>query len=184
MMVTRRKARPCSGPSFRCVNSAAEHNAAVTVRLKSEHRLGQVLRATVNHKGGGPPRLTSVTHGHTDLPPEITRKQSSRAQKVAEVPWEIITDVVAGQSEKDRETRDLLAAEMRWTEVLIGELLGPAEQTQGQRTDLSPASDKLPAEPKHGQPDRVIPAGLPASFRGFCGGKMLVSPTPQRGGTS
>src|SRR6266700_216226 len=42
----------------------------------------------------------------------------------------------------DRETRDLVAAESRRTEVLIGVLLGPGDYMRGKRTDLSPASDK------------------------------------------
>lgn len=44
---------------------------------------------------------------------------------------------------QDREGRDLLAAEVRRTEVLIGKLLGPGEETQGQRNDLSPTGDKF-----------------------------------------
>lgn len=36
----------------------------------------------------------------------------------------------------DREGRDLVAAETRRTELLIGQLLGPV--TQGQRTELTP----------------------------------------------
>jgi 16S rRNA G966 N2-methylase RsmD len=53
---------------------------------------------------------------------------------------------------RDRETRNLLAAESRRTEVLIGKMLGPGEDTQGQRTDLSPTGDKLndvPREDRH-----------------------------------
>jgi N6-adenosine-specific RNA methylase IME4 len=47
-----------------------------------------------------------------------------------------------------REGRDLVAAETRRTEILIGRLLGPGESTQGQRTDLSPASEKSAAIPR------------------------------------
>lgn len=43
-----------------------------------------------------------------------------------------------GRYLRDREGRDLVQAEVRRTEVLIGELLGPAEQ--GDRNDLKPLS--------------------------------------------
>lgn len=51
----------------------------------------------------------------------------------------------------DREGRKMVAAEARRTEILIGELLGPGESTQGQRTDLSHASDKsdIPKDDRH-----------------------------------
>jgi hypothetical protein len=73
---------------------AGEHNAARTVKLKVEHRLGEVLAATVRHEGS---RGVGDTVSHT-LPKEITRKQSSRAQRLARVPW---TEV---QRRIDRET--------------------------------------------------------------------------------
>jgi N6-adenosine-specific RNA methylase IME4 len=52
----------------------------------------------------------------------------------------------------DKEARNLIAAECRRTEVLIGHLLGPGSGTQGQRTDLSPASERsvaIPREDRH-----------------------------------
>ena len=48
----------------------------------------------------------------------------------------------------DRKGRDLVEAETRRTEVLIGHLLGPGDSTKGQRTDLSPASDRSNGIPR------------------------------------
>jgi hypothetical protein len=68
-----------------------------------------------------------------DLPPT-----GDRGNGVAKSP----TGEMDGVPRQDRESRDLLAAECRRTEVLIGKLLGPGETTQG-RKDLSPTGEKL-----------------------------------------
>jgi len=73
----------------------AEYNAAMKLKARAEHRLGEVLAVTVNHKGGGDRR--SPYHGDTvnrDNPPEITRMQSSRAQQLARVAWEAIEEAI------------------------------------------------------------------------------------------
>jgi hypothetical protein len=56
--------------------------------------LHEVLAATVNHKGSqGQLRGDTMSPQETTLPEEITKKQSSRAQALAELPWEEITEV-------------------------------------------------------------------------------------------
>jgi hypothetical protein len=73
---------PLPEGTFRCI-------MAELVWGKAQHRLGEVLRVTVNHKGGGDRK--SPQHGvrviHADNPKEITPMQSSRAQQLAEVSW-------------------------------------------------------------------------------------------------
>jgi hypothetical protein len=102
--------------------SVAEYNAAAKVRARVEHRLGEVLRDTVNHAGAaaqpGPGRgktgatVAPVSNG--DIPKELgdtpaARKHvSSRAQKLAEVPWEEISakiDAATEKNERARQTR-------------------------------------------------------------------------------
>jgi hypothetical protein len=60
-----------------------EYNAAFKIRLKVEHRLGEVLRETVRPRGRN-------SSGNGVLPEEITKMQSSRTQEVASVPWAAI----------------------------------------------------------------------------------------------
>lgn len=69
--------------------SVEEYNAAIKVKARVEHRLGEVLAVTVNHKGGG----HNKKHGDTvspcsdGIPEGVDKKQSSRAQQFAEIPW-------------------------------------------------------------------------------------------------
>src|SRR5262249_22774741 len=78
-----------------------EYNAALLVKARAEHRLGEVLAATVNHAG---------SRGVGDavprpLPEEISRKQSSRAQQLARVPWaEIAGHIEAATAANERGT--------------------------------------------------------------------------------
>lgn len=59
-----------------------------------EHRLGEVLAATVNHAGSrGRLRGDTVSPLEATLPPEITKKQSSRAQQLAAIPWRDIAHI-------------------------------------------------------------------------------------------
>src|SRR5262245_21778756 len=61
----------------------AEYNAALLVKARAEHRLGEVLAATVNHAGSrGVGNAVLST-----LPGEISPMQSCRAQQLARVPW-------------------------------------------------------------------------------------------------
>jgi site-specific DNA-methyltransferase (adenine-specific) len=80
--------------------SIEEFNAGVKVRARVEHRLGEVLAVRVNHTGGGDRRSENgVTTRYTDLPEEITRMQSSRAQRIAGIPWpEIESRIDAARS--------------------------------------------------------------------------------------
>jgi hypothetical protein len=72
--------------------TAVDYNAALTILARAEHRLGEVLTVTLNHKGlPGPGRghktadMVSVVSGQ--IPKEITQKQSSRAQQLARFAW-------------------------------------------------------------------------------------------------
>lgn len=78
--------------------SIEEHNAAVKIKLKVEHRLGEVLRETVK---AGNPQLNCDTV--SQLPDEITRKQSSRAQQVASIPWEAIEEKIDAATNSEPE---------------------------------------------------------------------------------
>jgi hypothetical protein len=74
-----------------------DHNAAVKIKARVEHRLGGVLAATVNHAGSrGVGDIVSRT-----LPEEITRKQSSRAQQLSRIPWQTIEEAVEEKTAKN-----------------------------------------------------------------------------------
>ncbi len=59
---------------------------AMTLKLWAERKLGEMLRDTVNHEGGRPKKLCPDVTVSGVLPEEVSRKQSSRWQKVASVP--------------------------------------------------------------------------------------------------
>jgi N6-adenosine-specific RNA methylase IME4 len=76
--------------------SVADYNAAVALYAKAFHRLGQVLRKTVKHQGGRPRKNGSTNEpfsGNGQVPEGLgaARQQrkytSSRAQRIARVPW-------------------------------------------------------------------------------------------------
>lgn len=72
-----------------------DHNAAVKIKARVEHRLGEVLAATVNHKGGRPKNSDIVSEfPNGRIPKEIPARQSSRAQKLARISWEKIEDAI------------------------------------------------------------------------------------------
>lgn len=82
--------------------SVEEYNAAIKVRLKAEHRLGEVLRETVKHGGHNKKQGDVVSPCLDDsLPEEITRKQSSRAQQLAALPWEKLEAVIDEATEQN-----------------------------------------------------------------------------------
>ena len=60
-----------------------------------EHRLGEVLAVTVNHKGGRPPK-----NGNTvlPLPDGIESMQSSRTERLAALPWQKIAEKIDAAS--------------------------------------------------------------------------------------
>jgi hypothetical protein len=89
-----------------------EHNAAVKIKAKVEHRLGEVLRETVDHDGvagkAGPGRGktgNSVLLVSDALPKPITKMQSSRAQQLAELPWQAIEQRIDLATEKRTRVR-------------------------------------------------------------------------------
>jgi N6-adenosine-specific RNA methylase IME4 len=73
--------------------SVEEYNAAVKVKARVEHRLGEVLAETVSTN-----RYNTALH----LPREITPMQSSRAQQLAGVPWEKIEARIDEATAKNR----------------------------------------------------------------------------------
>jgi hypothetical protein len=81
--------------------SVEEYNAALKVKIRVEHRLGEVLAETVRRRG-----RNSSADGKS--PEEITYKQSSRAQQLASVPWEAIEagiDEATGKNERAKISR-------------------------------------------------------------------------------
>jgi N6-adenosine-specific RNA methylase IME4 len=66
---------------------AEEHNAALKIRLRIEHRLGEVLAETIRPRG-----RNSSSSGQ--LPEEITRTESSRLQRLAELAWDSIEAMI------------------------------------------------------------------------------------------
>jgi N6-adenosine-specific RNA methylase IME4 len=77
------------------------------------------------------------------IPMAIAARNAIRESRDVEAAHDLSRRLDAfGRYLRDRQARDLMQAEVRRTEVLVGELLGPGESTQGQRTDLSPASEK------------------------------------------
>lgn len=90
--------------------SVEEHNAAVKIQTRVEHRLGEVLAANVK---AGNPKLKCDTVSHL-IPCELAvtdaarRKVSQRTQELARIPWEEIErriDAKTETNEKAKKTR-------------------------------------------------------------------------------
>jgi hypothetical protein len=82
-------------PTTRKDESVAEYNAALKVKAKVEHRLGEVLAETVNHKGSrGQLKGDTMSPQGKTLPNGIDKKVSSRAQQLARVPWKMIVNAI------------------------------------------------------------------------------------------
>lgn len=79
---------------------AAAH--ANEIRLRAERRIGELLREKVR-PGGSPEALSS---GATKLPPEVTRDQSSKWQKIAQLPEDVFEEEV---SKPDATTTSVVA---------------------------------------------------------------------------
>jgi hypothetical protein len=85
--------------------SVAEYNAAVKIKARVFHRLGEVLAATVKPRAGaGRPRkngdiASPISNG---LPEPITKKQSSRAQQLARAPWPEIERRIDAETERNQ----------------------------------------------------------------------------------
>jgi hypothetical protein len=85
---------------------AAEYNAALTIKAKVTHRLGEFLAKTVKPQAGAgrPKKIGSSLEPISDgkIPDELedTRPKrihtSSRTKKLAAVPWEEIKEAIDG----------------------------------------------------------------------------------------
>jgi hypothetical protein len=80
-------------------SSVEEYNAAVKIKTRVEHRLGEVLAATVKHGGHNKKQGDSVSPCSGGLPKPITKKQSSRSQQLARIPWQKISERIDAQTE-------------------------------------------------------------------------------------
>ena len=83
-----------------------DYNAAVKVKTRVEHRLGEVLSGTVNHKGTpGPGRGKTgnvMLPVSGEIPDGISKMQSSRAQQLASIPWEEIESKIDAATEQNK----------------------------------------------------------------------------------
>jgi hypothetical protein len=87
-------------------------NAAVKVKALVEHRLGEVLAETVKHEGGRPEKNCDTVSQL--IPEEITRKQSSRAQQLAKIPWEDIERGIEVRTQaNERASQSRITKELR-----------------------------------------------------------------------
>ncbi len=85
-----------------CTRSAMTElpTAAVSVKGRVRHRLGEVLAETVNHKGGRPTKNGNIVLPF--LPDGINKMESSRTQQLAMIPWEEIEQRIATATEENR----------------------------------------------------------------------------------
>lgn len=101
--------------------SVAEHNAALKVRVRVEHRLGEILAETVKHGGHNAKQGNSML---PCLPGGIGRMQSSRAQRVAAVPWEVIESRIESATEENAKTSQAKILREYWQEQIRSRPLG------------------------------------------------------------
>ena len=73
-----------------------KQNDFAELKIQAERKLGGMLRETVRHEGGDP---KTVYHDGTAIPNGISRNQSHRWQKVAEVPEEKLEEHFASMRE-------------------------------------------------------------------------------------
>src|SRR5205814_784069 len=67
----------------------------VKIEARIEHRLGEVLAATVNHKGGRPAKNSdTVSEFKGRVPDGVPPRQSSRTQALTRIPWEKIEEKI------------------------------------------------------------------------------------------
>jgi N6-adenosine-specific RNA methylase IME4 len=103
--------------------SVEEHNAALKIKLRIEHRLGEVLAETVKHGGHNKEQgdiLSPCSNG--GLPADISNKQSSRAQQLAALPWQEIEVRIDAKTEgNEKASQNRILKELR-REVQIQEL--------------------------------------------------------------
>ncbi|HTU18971.1 MAG TPA: helix-turn-helix transcriptional regulator [Gemmataceae bacterium] len=136
--------------------SVEEHNAAVKIKAKVEHRLGQVLRETVKHGGHNKKQPTTAVGCSTgQLPDEITYNQSSRTQALARIPWELIEEKIeqkTAQNEKVSQAR------------IVKELLQEQQRADNQ-TDVAGRSRGDAGDTEMGAtPPSVLAGFLPRSY--------------------
>ncbi len=79
-----------------------EYNAGVKVKMRVEHRLGEVLAETVITRGYHSPGHSGAT---PSLPEGIEPMQSSRAQRLAELPWESLEEKIDQATKEVSQTR-------------------------------------------------------------------------------
>ncbi len=78
--------------------SVEEYNAGVKIKMRIEHRLGEVLAETVRPRGRN-------SSGNGMLPEEIEKMQSSRAQQLADLPWESLEEKIDQATNEVSQTR-------------------------------------------------------------------------------
>jgi hypothetical protein len=84
--------------------SVEEHNAALQIKLKIEHRLGEILARTVKPRAGAGRPSKIGNHAlpiSGRLPEPITPMQSSRAQQLARAPWSKIEGHIAERTSRN-----------------------------------------------------------------------------------
>ncbi len=115
--------------------SVEEHNAAVKIKAKVEHRLGEVLALTVKRGGDRKSKGHDVTLN--GVPEQVTRKQSSRTQALARVPWKEIERAIDAKTEanekasQSRVVKELLQEQQRADNKAIVEQAEPLESVPG-----------------------------------------------------
>lgn len=97
--------------------SVSEHNAALAIKLRCEHRLGEVLGETV--RAGGDRKSKSHDVTLNGLPNGIGKMDSCRAQQLARIPWAKLAERIAAKTERNekvsgaRVVKELLQDETR-----------------------------------------------------------------------
>lgn len=119
--------------------SIEEHNAAVKIKLKVEHRLGEVLRETVQPRGAG----------NCVLPDEISKMQSSRAQQVASIPWNAIEEKIDAATHSEPEPAK--AVQSRIISELKEERKPPVPEPQAEPEPSTPKGKPAPRYPHSDQ---------------------------------
>jgi hypothetical protein len=108
--------------------SVEEHNAALKIKLRIEHRLGEVLDGMVidTREGGN-----NVLHL---IPDGISRMESSRAQQLAALLWQEIEERIEEKTENNQKaSASLVIGEIRQERIKAEEEKAAAEATTPDR---------------------------------------------------
>lgn len=124
-----------------CEEAAAD---AAELKLRAERRLGELLKETVNHKGGRPEkRSQTVTVSNGKLPNGVSKMQSSRWQRVAAVPESAFEEEIArAKSKSEPPTR--------------GAVIKRFEQAEKSKINSAPAIDSCRTDDLN----RVVKMGI------------------------